>query len=186
MPAITLLKSETLYDGQVICVKRDRVIEPGGVRAVREVVEHSGSVVVLPQFPDGRILLVRQYRHPVRQYLWELVAGSIEKGESATRAARRELLEESGYKARMLKQILTFYSSPGFLTERMHLVLARGLTLTEARPEPDERIEARLFSWDQVTKLVRDKKIKDGKTLVGVLWLNWNRPRARPKRNNAD
>jgi ADP-ribose diphosphatase len=186
MPAITLLKSETVYDGQIIRVKRDRVIEPGGVRAVREVVEHSGSVVVLPQLPDGRILLVRQYRHPVRQFLWELVAGSIEKGESATRAARRELLEESGYKARSLKEILAFYPSPGFLTERMHLVLARGLTLTEARPEPDERIEARLFSRGQVAKLVRDRKIRDGKTLVGVLWVNLGQAQAPSKRTQAD
>ena len=166
----TLHRSKTVYDGRILRVKLDDVSEPGGVTATREVVEHAGSVVVLPFLPDGRTILVRQYRHPARQYLWELVAGSIERGENVIKAARRELLEEAGYQARTLKQTVAFYSSPGFLTECMYLIEARGLKFLKAQPEDDERIQVKAFSQTQIDRLLREKKIKDGKTLVGLLW----------------
>ncbi len=165
-----LLSSKTLYNGRVLRVKLDRIIEPGNIEASREVIEHRGSVVILPYLPNGRILLVRQFRYPAGRALWELVAGSLEEGESVKRAARRELLEETGYRARSIKPLLSFYSSPGFLTERMHLVEARDLTYAGANPEADERIETREFSAKEIKKLLADKKLKDGKTLVGLLW----------------
>lgn len=165
-----LLSSKTSFTGRVFQVKTDRIVEPGNIRATREVVEHPGSVVVLPVLPNGRVILVRQFRYPARQSLWELVAGSMEPGESVIRAARRELLEETGYRARSITPVLSFYSSPGFLTERMHLVEARGLTFSEANPEADEHIEVREFSTGQIRKLLQEKRIKDGKTLVGLLW----------------
>jgi ADP-ribose pyrophosphatase len=165
-----LLSSKTLFRGRVFQLKRDRIIEPGNITATREVVEHPGSVVVLPLLPNGRVILIRQFRYPARKSLWELVAGSMEPGESVIRAARRELLEETGYRARLIKPVISFYSSPGFLTERMHLVEARDLTFTKANPEPDERIEVREFSRGQVKTLLREKRIRDGKTLVGLLW----------------
>ena len=167
---VRVLSSKTLYDGRVIRVTLDRVVEPGGVEASREVVEHHGSVVIIPRLPNGRIVLVRQYRHPARKYLWELVAGSMEPGEGVLRAARRELKEETGYRAGSLKRLFSYYPSPGFLTEQMHLVEARDLTLSTAAPESDERIEVGEFSKAQIDKLLRDKKIADGKTLVGLLW----------------
>jgi ADP-ribose diphosphatase len=165
-----LLSSKTLYRGRVFQLKRDRIIEPGNITATREVVEHPGSVVVMPILPSGRVILIRQFRYPARGALWELVAGSMEPGESVIRAARRELLEETGYRARLIRPVLSFYSSPGFLTERMHLVEARDLTFSKAHPEPDERIEVKEFSKSQVKKLLREKRIRDGKTLVGLLW----------------
>jgi ADP-ribose diphosphatase len=165
-----LLSSKTLYRGRVFQLKRDRIVEPGNITATREVVEHAGSVVVLPFLPNGHVILIRQFRYPARGPLWELVAGSMEPGESVIRAARRELLEETGYRARRIKPLLSFYSSPGFLTERMHLVEAWDLTFSKANPEPDERIEVREFSASQVRKLLREKSIRDGKTLVGLLW----------------
>lgn len=165
-----LLSSKTLYRGRVFELKRDRIVEPGNITATREVVEHPGSVVILPLLANGHIVLVRQFRYPARDSLWELVAGSMEPGESVIAAARRELLEETGYRAGRLKRLLSFYSSPGFLTERMHLVEAQGLTLSQARPEPDERIEVKAFSKSRIQKLLREKKIRDGKTLVGLLW----------------
>lgn len=165
-----LIHSKQLYDGQVVRLRLDRVVEPGGVEATREIVEHQGSVVVMPRLPKNRIILVRQFRYPARQPLWELVAGSMEAGESVTRAAHRELREETGYRARVIKPLLSFYPSPGFLTERMHLVEARDLTRSRAEPESDERIRVGEFSFAEVKRLIRRKKIKDGKTLVGLLW----------------
>ncbi len=166
-----ILKSRRAYQGRVLDVRVDHVLEPGGVRAVREVVMHRGSVVVLPVFPDGRVLLIRQYRHPAGQALWELVAGSIETGESPLAAAARELREETGYGAESFRPIVEFYSSPGFLTERMYLIHASGLTLHRAHPESDERIRAKVFSRRELVRLLSSRGIRDGKTLVGILWL---------------
>lgn len=170
---VHIVKSKTVYNGRVIRVKLDRVIEPGGVEATREVVEHHGSVVVIPRLPNGRIVLVRQFRYPAGKRLWELVAGSMEPGESVIRAARRELQEETGYRAGTLKRLFSFYPSPGFLTEKMHLVEARDLKLADAKPEDDEQIEVGEFSEIRLSKLLREKKIIDGKTLVGLLWDRW-------------
>jgi ADP-ribose pyrophosphatase len=151
-------------------VKSDRVTDPSGVTADREVVCHSDSVVVLPCLDDGRVLLVRQYRYAARRYLWELVAGGIERGETARQAAGRELMEEAGYRARSLKPVLDYYSSPGFLTERMVLVEARRLVTARAEPDPDERIEVRPFTRNQLSRMLERKTFRDGKTLVGLLW----------------
>ena len=99
-----------------------------GLRATREVVTHPGSVVVLPVLDDGRVVLIRQYRHATRQYLWELVAGRIDAGETPKRAAARELLEETGYRAKRYSVFLDVFPTPGFLEERMFILLAEGLT----------------------------------------------------------
>src|SRR5690348_12345731 len=95
-----VLSSTTVYEGSIFGIRRDEVVEPSGVRAVREVITHPGSVVVLPVLPDGRILLIEQYRHATRQNLWELVAGRMDPGETPKEAAARELIEETGFRAR--------------------------------------------------------------------------------------
>lgn len=163
--------SQSVYEGRVIRLKVDRVVEPGGIEATREVVWHAGSVVVLPRLPDGRVLLVRQFRYAAGGSLWELVAGGIERGEPLRAAARRELLEETGYCARRLKPLLSFFPSPGILSERMHLVEASDLARGDARPESDERIRVGIFTVDQIRQMLRNKRIQDGKTLVGLSWL---------------
>lgn len=165
------LESKTLYRGRVVELRLDRVIEPGGVETSREVIRHPGSVVVVPHLPDGRIILVRQYRHAVRESLWELVAGGMERGETPRQSARRELLEEAGYKARVIKPLLEFYPSPGILSEKMHLVEAWDLTPSKGQPDADERIETGFFTIAKAMKMVRDREIRDGKTLVGLLLL---------------
>ncbi|HEV2348615.1 MAG TPA: NUDIX hydrolase [Terriglobia bacterium] len=174
-----VLSSKTVFKGRVITVKVEEVVEPGRIKATREVVCHSGSVVVLPHLHDGRLLLVRQYRHAAGQALWELVAGGMERGESPQEAARRELLEEAGYRARSLTPLFNFFPSPGVLTERMHLVEARGLTLAQARPEPDERIRVGRFTRRQWKEMLEARKIKDGKTLAGLYWLLSKYPQGR-------
>ena len=141
-----VLDTKIIYSGKVFSVRQDRVIEPGGVEVTRDIVVHRGSVVVLPVFPDGDILLIRQYRHAAGDFLWELVAGRVEEGESRAASARRELLEETGYTARSVKQILEIIPSPGFCTEHMWIFAATGLREGMAQPEEDERITARKFS----------------------------------------
>jgi len=152
-------------------LKVERVVEPGGVETTREVVYHAGSVVVIPHLPDGRLVLVRQYRHAVRESLWELVAGGMERGETPRQSARRELWEETGYHARVLKPLFEFYPSPGILSERMHLVEAWDLTLSKGQPDADERIEIGFFTVKRVMEMIQSNQIRDGKTLVGILLL---------------
>jgi ADP-ribose pyrophosphatase len=139
------------------------------------VVAHPGSVVVLPVFPGNRVLLVRQFRYAAGQRLWELVAGGLEPGESIVKAAHRELLEETGYRARRARRLISFFPSPGFVAEQMHLVKVMGLTPGQAQPESDERIETRLFTLPQLRAMIRTNQIRDGKTLVGVSWLLMSR-----------
>jgi ADP-ribose pyrophosphatase len=165
-----VLSSETVYEGLVFGVRRDRVIEPHGVEVTREIVTHPGSVVVLPVFPEGRILLIRQYRHAARQYLWELVAGRRDEGESFVRGAERELEEETGYRARKLTQIMDIFPSPGFVAENMVIFVATGLTKGEARPEDDEKITQRILNLNEAERWIRSGKIRDAKSLAGILY----------------
>ena len=168
---VRVLKSREIYKGRVIQLKVDNIVEPGGVEAEREVVHHAGSVVVLAHSGDGRVVLVRQYRYAAREFLRELVAGSLEPGEKPLAAARRELLEETGYRAEKCRLVFDFFPSPGILTEKMFLVEASGLTRLEAQPDPDERIEVGHFTPAQLSKMVKTKQIRDGKTLIGLMWL---------------
>jgi len=170
-----VLSSKIVFRGRVFEVTRDQVREPNGITAVREVIRHSGSVVVLAvddTAGEPRILLERQYRYAAEDYLLELPAGRIDPGESALAAGKRELLEETGYTARRWKKALFFYPSPGFLEETMTVFLAQQLTSGRARPEADERIEYDLVPLSTVLKLIFSGGIQDGKTIASVLWLN--------------
>lgn len=166
-----ILDSKSIFRGRAVELKVEHVIEPGGVETTREVVCHPGSVVIVPHLPDGRLILVRQYRHAVQQSLWELVAGGIEPGETPRQSARRELLEETGYRARTLKPFLEFYPSPGILSEKMHLVEAWDLTPSQGKPDADERIETGFFTIHKIMNMIKSHEIRDAKTLVGILLL---------------
>jgi len=165
-----ILKSEVVFEGKSFGVRRDELIEPTGVRTMREVVTHPGSVVVLPVLPDGKIVLVRQYRHATGRYLWELVAGRMEKGENPKKGAARELIEETGFRAKKLSVFLDFFPTPGFLQERMYLLLAEGLTPGQARPEEDEKLAVGTYSKKQLEKMIRSGKMKDAKSIAGLLF----------------
>lgn len=165
-----ILSSEMIYEGRVFGLRRDEVEEPSGLRATREVVTHPGSVVVLPVLPDGRIVLVRQYRHATRQYLWELVAGRKEPEETPKQGAARELLEETGYRAKRMKVFLDVFPTPGFLEERMYLLLAEGLTAGEAQPEEDEKIEVRAFRLKELKQMIKSGRMRDAKSIAGILY----------------
>jgi len=165
-----VVSSRKIFDGPIFGVRRDEVIEPGGIRATRDVVTHAGSVVLLPVLDDGRILLVRQYRHAVGASLWELVAGRIDPGESPLAAARRELLEETGYTARSFQRLFEAFPTPGFVGERFVLYLARGLRPGTARPEADERVVPRAFPLRLLLQRIRRGVLRDGKTIAGILY----------------
>jgi len=165
-----ILGSRTLYKGPVFSVRRDRVIEPGGIKVIRDVVVHPGSVVLLPVFRTGEILLVRQYRHAVGRFLWEFVAGRIDAGESPLEAARRELAEETGYTARRFRKLLDVFPTPGFLSERMVVYACTELSAGAARPEDDERIEARRFTLREIERMMRTGRLRDAKTIASALY----------------
>lgn len=170
-----VLSSKKAYVGPVFWVTTDDVLEPTGLRVRRDVVRHSGSVVVLAVDDRGReprVLLEKQYRHAAGRFLYELPAGRIDKGENALKAARRELLEETGYSARRWKRILHFWASPGFVAEAMSVYLARNLIVGTAQPEDDEVIEISLIPLRQAVTMVITGKIRDAKTIAGVLWLD--------------
>ena len=165
-----ILSSKTVFRGAVFDVRHDRVIEPGGVRAERDLVVHNGSVVVLPVLGDGRIILVRQYRHSVGGYLWELVAGRMEPRESPLPGAKRELLEETGYTARRWQKILDVYPTPGFVSERMVVFIAHGLRAGPAQPEDDERITIKSFAPHKLEHWIRTGTLRDAKSVAGILY----------------
>ena len=170
-----VLSSVEVYRGPAFWVTTDQVLEPGGVRGRRDIVRHTGSVVILAvdeSYAEPRVLLVRQYRHAAKQYLWELCAGRMDAGENELAGAKRELLEETGYTAARWKRILKFYASPGFLAETMSIYLARGLRPGTAQPEEDEVIEIKFFPLSAAVRMVMAGRIQDGKTISGILWLN--------------
>ena len=169
-----LLSSEVVFEGPLFRVLRDRLIEPGGREGVRDIIRHNGSVVILAmdkarKKKDPWIVVERQYRHAANQFLWELPAGKLEPGEEALEGAKRELEEETGYRARRWKPLVTYYASPGFLGESMKVFVAEGLVAGDAHPEEDERIELRLIRLSEVLRKIEKGAILDGKTLSSVL-----------------
>ena len=169
-----VLSSRMVYRGPAFWVTSERVLEPSGIRVLREIVRHTGSVVVLATEDGPReplVLLEKQYRHAAESYLWELPAGRIDKGEKPLPAAKRELLEETGYTARHWKKIFRFFASPGFVAEPMTVFWARGLKAGTARPEPDEVIEKHFVPLSRAVQMINRGTIRDAKTISSVLWL---------------
>ena len=169
-----VLSSEVVFEGPLFRVLRDRLIEPGGSEEVRDIVRHNGSVVILAidnakNKKNPWVVIERQYRHAAGRFLWELPAGKLEPGEDALQGAKRELEEETGYRAKKWKPLVEYFASPGFLGESMKVFIAEGLVAGEAHPEDDERIEFRLVKLSQVVKLIEKGAILDGKTLTSVL-----------------
>jgi ADP-ribose pyrophosphatase len=162
-----LISSVPKYKNKLFSVTQDHVVDPGGFEIHRAIVQHPGSAVMMAVDARKRILLVRQYRVPARAYLWELPAGRMDEGETPLQAARRELIEETGYRARHWKKLLIFYPSPGYVAEKMTIFLATGLTEGKATPMDDERIEIRWFTSKEIEQAIRSGKIVDAKTMLG-------------------
>jgi ADP-ribose pyrophosphatase len=182
-----LVSSKELLRTKIFWVTEDDAVDPGGFEIKRAIVQHQGSAVMMPVDEKGRVLLVRQYRLPARSYLWELPAGRLDPGETPLKAAKRELEEETGLKAKKWTKLASYYPSPGYVGERMTLFAAEDLKQGEAKPMDDERIETRWFKAKELDELIRDGKIEDGKTMVGFLmWQRYRRARktsgAKPER----
>ena len=165
-----IVSSEERYRCGLFWVTEDEAEEPGGVNIKRSVVRHLGSAVMMPVDDKKRVLLVRQYRLPAEKMLWELPAGRLDEGENALQAAKRELIEETGYRAKTWKKLVTFYPSPGYVQEKMTIFLATNLSAGEAAPMDDERIETRWFTQKEMAGMIRSNKLVDGKTMIGYLY----------------
>src|SRR5690242_18722864 len=171
---VEVLSSKVNFEGPVFRVVTEEVREPGGKPHRRDVVRHPGSVVVLAADDskskrDPLILLERQYRHAAAQYLYEVPAGSLDPGEDPLAGAKRELLEETGYKARHWSKLVRYYASPGFLGEWMQIYLAERLTPGDAAPEDDEQIELFAVPLSELLREIENGRILDGKTIAAAL-----------------
>jgi ADP-ribose pyrophosphatase len=162
--------SREVYKCRLFRVTEDEAVDPKtGFQIKRSVVRHAGSAVMMAVDEKKRILLVRQYRLPAEKYLWELPAGKLDPGEKPLQAAKRELIEETGYRARKWTRLASFFVSPGYVEERMTIFLAEDLTAGEATPMDDERIETRWFTKKEVAGMIESGKIDDAKTMIGFL-----------------
>jgi len=168
-----LISSEKRFESSIFTVTEDVAVDPEGFEIKRAIIRHGGSAVIMPIDKKGRILLVRQYRLPARQFLWELSAGRIDEGEKVLQAAKRELREETGFRAKQWTKLASFYVSPGFLEEKMTIFVAEDLVEGEKEPMEDERIEVKWVKPRELDKMIRDGKIMDAKTIIG--FLAWKR-----------
>ncbi len=163
------LSSECIYDGKILKLKKDEVLLPNGKTSIREVVEHNGGACVLCE-KDGKILLVRQYRYAYKSELWEIPAGKKDAGEEPYLTAIRELEEEGGVKAESVELIYTIYPSPGYTSEVIYLYKAKGLTFTQTHFDEDEFLQGKWFSREELLSMIESGEIKDGKTLIALLY----------------
>jgi ADP-ribose pyrophosphatase len=167
-----VLSSKIAFNGPLFRVLREEVREPGDKITHRDIIRHNGSVVILPVLDaskkDPLIVMERQYRHAAGQYLWEVPAGKMDEGEERLAAAKRELKEETGYRAKKWTKLVRYFASPGFLGEWMQVFLAEDLIAGEATPEEDELLEVVLVPLSEVLQMIDEGRILDGKTLVAV------------------
>ena len=165
-----LLNRKVHYSGRIVGLQVDE-INIKGLDTIREVIHHPGGVVVLAEVEDDLIPFVRQYRYPIEKDLLELPAGKLDNGEEPRLSAGRELEEETGYRANSLEHVCSFYSSPGFCTELLHLYYTNDVTKTETAYEHDEEIVLEFYSLEEAIQLTLEGKILDGKTITALFWL---------------
>jgi ADP-ribose pyrophosphatase len=172
-----VISSVQKYKNDLFSVSEEHAIDPSGFEIKRAIVHHNGSAVMMAVDDRKRILLVQQFRLPARAYLWELPAGRLDPGETPLRAAKRELTEETGYRAKNWKKLATFFPSPGYVAEKMTIFLATELIAGKAQPMEDERIETRWFTPKEIEEAINFGKIIDGKTMIGYCqWKRLGRP----------
>jgi len=175
VPALDLaehpLDSETVYQGRLLNVRRDRVRLPNGQESTREYLIHPGAAVVVPLFENGDVLLERQHRYPLRRDFIELPAGKLDPGETELACAQRELTEETGYIARQWQPLPTFYPCIGYSDERLIYFLARDLELVGHDRDHDEFLEILRLPFAEAIAMVKDGRIDEAKTVMGLLWV---------------
>jgi len=178
-----VISSKVAYKGHLFSVHTDKIEEPGGVIGERDIIHHNGSVAVLgvdeTTNPDDPLIIIeRQYRHAAGQFLLEIPAGRLDPGERSLAGAKRELIEETGYRSKKWSQLVRYYASPGFLGESMDIWVARDIVAGEAQPEEDERIDVELYPLSKLLELIYAGKIHDGKTIIATLLYDTQRRKA--------
>ncbi|MCL2462314.1 MAG: NUDIX hydrolase [Defluviitaleaceae bacterium] len=174
MPYETI-KSELAYKGLIIDVTKDTITLPDGRQAVREVVRHGGAAAVVAVDGDGRLVFVRQYRHPARALVLEIPAGTLEPGEEPLACATRELAEETGMRAEKVTFLFKLYTTIGFCSEVIHIYLAEGLTEGSQCLDADEFVTVERYTPAEAAELIKNGGIVDGKTIAAVMvYLNGN------------
>lgn len=164
----TLVATEKLYTGKIINLRRDTIRLPHGRTTTREIIEHPGAAAIVALTAAGELLFVEQYRRPADTVLLEIPAGKLEPGEAPETCARRELAEETGYRAEHWMKLGEFFTAPGFADEKIHLFLARGLAPAAGRPDDDELINVRKIPLAQAREMARSGRLSDAKTIIGV------------------
>lgn len=166
---VRLLKRTVIYEGHVIRLLRE-TLEINGRRLIRETVQHPGAVVIVPMLSRSRIVFVRQYRRAIDRALLELPAGTLAPGERRRTCAQRELEEETGWRARSLRQIGQFYAAPGIISEQLTIFLAQGLRYVGAHPDADECVTPVVLTLREALRRIRTGSMCDGKSIIGVLF----------------
>ena len=162
-------KTKKIVKGRAINFRVDTIVLPDKNLAEREYVEHPGAVCILPFVDSKRIVLVEQYRYPVKQATLELPAGKLDKGESPLSCVRRELIEETGFYAKKVKKIFSFWPTPAFSDEVIHIYTAHGLVEREKNPDKDEFINTHIMPIEKAFDLLKKEKIRDSKTVIALL-----------------
>ena len=168
MKPVRVLETNRIFQGRIVTLDVDRIVEPSGNEVEREIVRHPGAAVLLAITPERSVLLVRQYRYAAGEEMLEVPAGTLDPGEAPEATARRELVEETGFFPRRLSKLAEFYPSPGILTELMHLYLATDLERGEASPEEDEHLELVELPIEAALRLEVGRDLKDAKTIIAL------------------
>lgn len=166
------VSTKRVFEGRMIKLRVDTVLLPNGETATREVIEHPGAVAVIALTEQGELLMVRQYRHPTGEILLEIPAGKRDRGETPLSCARRELEEETGYRARQWKPLFSYYTTPGFSDELLYIIVAAGLEKGQAHTDEEEFIEVVTVPVDEALRMVYRGEIRDAKTIIGILVLS--------------
>jgi ADP-ribose diphosphatase len=169
-PEAEIVKHEELYSGKIVKLHVDTIRQASGSTSIREVVLHPGGVLAVPILDDGRVVLIRQFRYPLRKYILEFPAGKLDSDLSPEETIARELEEETGYRAQALTHECSFYTSPGISNELLHLFMARELEPVQQRLEEGEHISVERYTLEECLAKVVRGEIMDGKTLLGLLW----------------
>lgn len=166
-----IYKKNKIYNGKAIDFCCDKIILPNNKKAVREYIQHPGAVAIVPFINKNDIIMVKQYRYPVNKITYELPAGKLDKKESLLTCAKRELKEETGYSARKIKKLISFYPSTAFSDEELHIYFATDLIQGKTNPDDDEFIEKVTVPFKQAIRMIKDGKIKDAKTIIALLYI---------------
>jgi len=166
--SVKVHKTTNLYKGKIFDVVLEKVTLPNGAVKDREIVRHPGAAAMVPLLDDGRVVLIKQYRHAVGQFVWEIPAGTLEPQEAPVACARRELVEETGYEAAKFEKLAEILPAPGYTDEHIHIFLATGLTAGDQRLEDDEILELQPTGLDSALAMVTQGAIRDAKTIAGL------------------